>query len=472
MATTEEPLPTYTDSPRLHQSSTSLSSTNSSGIAHALARFEYEAEKTAVQDATKVLLIEWEEEHSHSSQSPPKHTPGDWTVEWKGPSNKREGISLKAQSPPQTTTHGEAHSHRLYFLLQPGAPVPPSVSISFTPSIARDAVPTIHSSIPTLPAIFPPSLLTSGTSLGKKGVLHTLWAKSRLAALRQEIGEEEEQGRFEGVGIEMARDELEWIKEHFGVGEKGHGSASEEPKSPRREWDELGDDIRGRPTSPRGKSSLTPPVHSPTGLTSPTTGPSGSERLQQKMRGLRVGTSPSATKQQTPTPPTSASSPAAKPAQAMHQPAQVPPGVFTPPQTNSSNMAGRNPLSPEVGDVAVGSRSLFAALKGSHPSEQAHAPSHSQSQTYAPAELQQAPKLSEPTTKKPIAVAPPTTHTSIPSSFSGMASLDSFTNAGRATSIVKDDADEEAGEGLFAVAMSPRTEGMEASPFSQAIGGR
>lgn len=448
----QQDLPTYTDSPRIAQPTTTASADDKcAGVASALARFEYEAEKTSVADATKVLLIEWEEEHG-SSITRDKQA-GQWSVQWKGRNNSTEGITIPsaaAQLPGQHASHGRHHStsdpssHRLYFLLPPGAPVPPSVSISF--SSVSSPTPEIATSIPTLPAIFPPSLLTSGTSLGKKGVLHTLWAKSRMAALRAEIDEEEEK-RFEGIGIEMARDELEWIKEHFGVSEKHHGSIGTE-HSPDR-GDETAEEIhRGRDTQPKtSPAQLSPPLSSPTTATSP------SDRLQQKMKGLRVGTSPSSNS--TPTPPSSASSATTKHAPNSHTPT-VPAGVFTPPQTNSSNNAEKNPLSPEVGDVAVGSRSLFAALKGPHPSETPKMPA-------VPAQTTPQP------TKKPVAVAPPPSHGTGAPGFTGMASLDSIASATqpeRQARPASSGKDEEPEEGLFALPMSPRSPEMQRSPFS------
>ena len=454
----EQELPTYTDSPRIAQgsSATGPADGKSAGIASALARFEYEAEKTSVADATKVLLIEWEEERDSPVARDKKS--GQWSVQWKSKNNKVEGISLNSTAPQtsdeqpsargRTNSVSDPASHRLYFLLTPGAPVPSSVSISFSP--ASSSTPTIATSIPTLPAIFPPSLLTSGTSLGKKGVLHTLWAKSRLAALRSEIDEEEAQGRLEGVGISMAEDELEWIKEHFGVSEKHHGSVSSDRAEPHSA---SGTDVteqyaRGRDTQPKtSPAQLSPPLASAGSLPSPTSATSPSDRLQQKMKGLRVGTSPASTT--SPTPPGSASSTTAKYPPQSHTPA-VPAGVFTPPQTNSSNNAEKNPLSPEVGDVAVGSRSLFAALKGPHPSEQA---------------TKEVPQ-SHPT-KKPVAVVPPTSNTSAGPAFPGMGSLDgiaSVFDARQANS--SQQIEDEPEEGLFALPMSPRSPEMAKSPFS------
>lgn len=72
-----------------------------------------------------------------------------------------------------------------------------------------------------MPAIFPPNL-TPDTDPGKRGVLHTIWAKKRLAELDREIVEEMK-ANGESVGLEMAVQEKEWIVEHFGVVSKGEG---------------------------------------------------------------------------------------------------------------------------------------------------------------------------------------------------------------------------------------------------------
>lgn len=67
-----------------------------------------------------------------------------------------------------------------------------------------------------LPAIFPPELGVTGRSAGKKGVLHTIWAKKRLRVLEQEI-REECLNNAEGVALHMAVKEKEWIERNFGV---------------------------------------------------------------------------------------------------------------------------------------------------------------------------------------------------------------------------------------------------------------
>ncbi|KAG9563346.1 hypothetical protein KCU79_g5783, partial [Aureobasidium melanogenum] len=73
-----------------------------------------------------------------------------------------------------------------------------------------------------LPAIFSPELGASARQAGKKGVLHTVWAKKRLQVLKQEI-HHEEQHNPEGVALSMAIQERDWIESNFGVRTKPTG---------------------------------------------------------------------------------------------------------------------------------------------------------------------------------------------------------------------------------------------------------
>ena len=75
---------------------------------------------------------------------------------------------------------GKLHTHRLYFLLPPPASVPRLVNISRR----GDAGSALHTN--PLPAIFPPELGLSARTAGRKGVLHTRWAKRRVAVLEVE----------------------------------------------------------------------------------------------------------------------------------------------------------------------------------------------------------------------------------------------------------------------------------------------
>jgi hypothetical protein len=141
----------------------------------------------------------------------------------------------------------EGKLHRLYFLLAPEASIPPIVKLSQAGS--REEIQTNP-----LPAIFPPELGLSATTQGRKGVLHTVWAKKRLSVLQKEIEIEMKNG--EGVGLEMALQEKQWIEDNFGVGAK-----------------------------------VIPDLQYTTSPTSPKT--PGGGRLSEKLKGLKLGTSAS-----------------------------------------------------------------------------------------------------------------------------------------------------------------------------------
>ena len=105
-----------------------------------------------------------------------------------------------------------------------------------------------------LPALFPPELGVSATTAGKKGVLHTIYAKQRLSALQKEIDVEMRNG--EGVGLEMVIQEKQWLEENFGVGARVVPDYQQTTS----------------PTSPRSP---------------------GGGRLAEKLKGLKLGTSAS-----------------------------------------------------------------------------------------------------------------------------------------------------------------------------------
>ncbi len=195
----------------------------------ALARFEFESGRG--NEGTKILMVEWSDE-----EEGPANT-GDWEVSWEG---KTTVLSAKDGA--------EGKLHRLYSLLAPGATVPPIVKLSQKGGKTMQTNP--------LPAIFPPELGISATTQGRKGVLHTVWAKKRLSTLQKEIEIEMQNG--EGVGLEMALQEKQWIEENFGVGAK------------------VVPDLQftaSPPTSPKSP---------------------GGGRLAEKLKGLKLGTSPNA----------------------------------------------------------------------------------------------------------------------------------------------------------------------------------
>lgn len=193
----------------------------------ALARFEFEPGRA--NEGTKILMVEWEDDADEASS-----TLGDWEVSWEGKSTvlpARDGADGKL--------------HRIYFMLGPGITIPPVVKL------AQQGGKVIQ--INPLPAIFPAELGASATAAGKLGVLHTVWAKKRLSVLQKEI-DIEMKTNGEGIGLEIALQEKQWIEENFGVGPKP-----------------------------------VPEISSPTSPKTP-----GGGRLSEKLKGLKLGTSASA----------------------------------------------------------------------------------------------------------------------------------------------------------------------------------
>ncbi|KAF7853130.1 uncharacterized protein EAF02_012073 [Botrytis sinoallii] len=318
------PLPTSSDN--AEPASPALSSST------ALARFEFESGRG--NEGTKILMVEWEDESTEGSIK----NMGDWEVSWEGKStvlSARDGA--------------EGKLHRLYFLLAPGASIPRIIKLS---QVGGKTIQTNP-----LPAIFPPELGLTARQAGRKGVLHTIWAKKRISVLQREI-DEEMKTNGEGIGLEMAMQEKQWIEENFGVGP--------------------------RVTQPDVQQNATP--------TSPKT--PGGGRLSEKLKGLKLGTS----------------------------------------AHDLSNVSGpkfesqQNPLSPEQGDVAVSSFSLF----------------HGGTSRHQPTRL--------------VAQHPPN-H----SSQHGMGSLNALAIGDVSQKTTEEDQTEDE---LFAIKMSPRSPEMTKSPFS------
>lgn len=212
---------------------------------NALARFEFEAGRG--NEGTKILMVEWSSPSRPSSVTNTTSSPPDtdWEVSW-------DGKTTVVSSSEKLSETGAAQSHRLYFLLPPLAPIPPIIKIAPKNRPEDEAMQTNP-----LPAIFSESLGASARTAGKKGVLHTKWAKRRVAVLNREI-ERESALNGEGIALEMAVNEKEWIEENFGIG------AATALKGGARE-----EELR-TPTSPK-----TP----------------GGGRLAEKLRGLKLGTS-------------------------------------------------------------------------------------------------------------------------------------------------------------------------------------
>lgn len=204
----------------------------------ALARFEFESGRS---NGTKILMVEWEDDDTTRDIS------GDWHISWEGKSTVLPAGDQNA---------GDVH--RLYFLLPPGVTVPAMVTLIHQPADAGRS-PVVWRTNP-LPAIFPPELGASARAAGKRGVLHTIWAKKRLQSLQREIRKESELNA-EGVGLMMAVQEKDWIEQNFGV--------------------------TTMPTTTRVPGSDGPPAPlSPSSPRSP-----GGGRLMEKLKGLKLGTS-------------------------------------------------------------------------------------------------------------------------------------------------------------------------------------
>lgn len=222
-----------------------ISSASGGNSLFALARFEFEPGRS--NDGTKILMVEWEEEDGL------RRSTGEWHVSWQG---KSTVLPADDRTDEQT--------RRVYFLLPPGSPIPPSITLSHTaatPTVASPSRQPLTMKINPLPAIFPPSLGATARTAGKKGVLHTIWAKKRLQVLRKEI-EAESRTNVESVGLDMALQEKEWIEENFGIGSKPTALSIPTTDVP----------APGPPLSP-----MTP--RSP-----------GGGRLSEKLKGLKLGT--------------------------------------------------------------------------------------------------------------------------------------------------------------------------------------
>jgi hypothetical protein len=225
----------------LHQSAPESQST----LTHvaALARFEFEPGKQ--NEGTKILMVEWQDEDNGRS-------PGSWEVTWSG-----KTTVLRAEN----KTDKADNTRRLYFLLPPHATVPPHILLSWKPATGASSQ---SLTVLALPAIFAPGLGATARERGEKGILHTIWAKSRLQVLEREI-EEEEQMNFEGVALEMAISERDWILSTFGLS----------PKKPKLDLSSLPKEVANGQLSPSLQSPRTP----------------GGRRLSEKLKGLSLGTS-------------------------------------------------------------------------------------------------------------------------------------------------------------------------------------
>ncbi|TKA66802.1 hypothetical protein B0A49_07704 [Cryomyces minteri] len=357
---------------------------------NALARFEFEAGRSS-KDGTKILMVEWEDDEIT------RHISGKWHI-------SRKQKSSSTVLPAQDRSTDEHDVNRLYFLLPPGVDVPPTVILTHIPSNAASSESTVWRTNP-LPAIFPPELGTSARLEGKKGVLHTIWAKKRLQVLQCEV-EAEKRRNTEGVGLQMALQEREWIEQNFGVVAKptdislpaGDGAAGAMKEA-----------MAVSPKNPRS--------------------PSG--RLVEKPKGLKLGTSETELS-----------------------------GRQENGRAGSEQKSAWDPLSPESSDVAVSSFGAFAAVNGVGP------PALATKSAQSPAVL-----------RKAVPQRPPAS-VMAQQRQNGISSLDAFAGgtprdllfspaSGTGSEWNTFQAEEEDnGDELFALPMSPRSPEMAKSPFS------
>ncbi|KAI0899388.1 hypothetical protein F4806DRAFT_252347 [Annulohypoxylon nitens] len=216
---------------------------------NALARFEFEAGRG--NEGSKILMVEWDPAPSGEE---------GWSVTWDGKTTTfpvNEKVEDEDEEVEGRVEAGiQQRRQRVYFLLPSDAAVPPAVFITHTGSGRALTA-------KSMPAIFAPGLGVGSRDAGRRGVLHTVWARLRAAQLQEEI-RAELRDNSESVGLEMAVQERLWIIDHFGLDDlrllEASSGAAAVPVSPLP------------PASPR----------SPIG-----------GRLGEKLRGLKLATSPS-----------------------------------------------------------------------------------------------------------------------------------------------------------------------------------
>lgn len=368
----------------------------------ALARFEFEAGKG--NEGTKILMVEWEDDDLTRSS-----TEGSWHVSWAG-----KTTVLPADDRPSDSTR------RFYFLLPPNATIPPVITLSYAPTtITKDSTPSSKAretlQLNPLPAIFPPELGATGRAAGKKGVLHTIWAKKRLRVLDNEI-RDESLNNVEGIGLQMAMQEKEWIESKFGV--TAHGDGESVASS---------------------RDSSTSNSMYPTGPATPVSPVSG-RKLTDKLKGLKLQTS----ERDLATNDSKSPADGKSPCSSTHQ--------------EPSGSPSAHLLSPQSPDVAVSSFNSFRNITnragGSLPTPVS---------TFTPPPSSN----TKPTgleNLKPVALHPPDSiqdlqQTSTTSGFSAINPMNSMSSLARTSSA-------ESGEDLFAKALSPRSPDLPRSPFS------
>lgn len=372
-------------------------------LGNALARFEFERldSKDARDVGTKVLMVEWEEDASTAPIA------GEWTVGWEGKSvaaivpteaqTKTEPSVLSATEGGVQRCTGQERGqlHRLYFLLPQWARVPGTVVLTLTGArqtgeeqLPPHAKPGQHGErivwrTHPLPAIYPAALGNSARASGKRGVLHTVWAKKRLQSLASEIEVEQLQNP-EGVSLDLAIQERDWIERNFGV-------KTRKPK------DSTVNAIEDRsPIASAAQVSL----NSPSSPKSP-----GRGLLLEKLKGLKLATGT--------------------------QHLQSPPSLSN---ETTEEVKEHNPLSPETADVAV-SWPTFASLSGFDQSQARDSLAAKAPQRNTQFQVSQQPQLVQSQQMRPI--APPESVLEQQRQISAMGSLNAFTAPATSSSEVQ-----------------------------------
>lgn len=160
-----------------------------------LARFEFEAGRG--NEGTKILLVEWPLTSPYPSQA---------SIYWE---NMPNGGCLSVDDTPRDN----ATTRRLY-LLPAYAAIPRNVYIT-----------TAQENLQTnpLPAIF----IACSPDNGRKGVLHTTFARRRLEDLEAEIHREASVNP-EGVALEMALQEKSCIEQEYFYPRSSHQAGKKE----------------------------------------------------------------------------------------------------------------------------------------------------------------------------------------------------------------------------------------------------
>ncbi|KAK7970221.1 hypothetical protein PG988_009294 [Apiospora saccharicola] len=166
----------------------------------ALSRFEFETGRG--NEGTKILLVEWNPAAGETGKpdAPSRGEQEGWEVSWQGKTTK---------IPAQSERDG-SETQGVYFLIPSDITVPPVIQISHS----RNG--RVLNTKP-MPAIYTPALgVDTRKDVGKRGVLHTIWAKKRISQLQDEI-RREMGDNSEGIALVMAVQERDWIAEHFGL---------------------------------------------------------------------------------------------------------------------------------------------------------------------------------------------------------------------------------------------------------------